>query len=150
MLDNSLSAPQRPCEAFHIDKGGGRGGLAPPLPKRLLRSRKEDNARSLRLHVRTKQNGRKKNEWILYAFIIEHHGGQLSLHRLAEEVGRWKKRDNRTQVIGARIKMNQSKGFERVGSNYPGGRYNPTYSFNGDLPEINRATLRDWLERLSP
>jgi hypothetical protein len=93
---------------------------------------------------------KKKNEWVLYAFIIVLNGGECSMHQLSDHVGKWKKRDSRPIVIGQRIKMNKSKGFSIKEKKFNGGKYNPIVVFNGEIPPIHRRTREDWLNRLSP
>jgi hypothetical protein len=51
--------------------------------------------------------------------------------------------------------MNKKRGFEKIGEAWverSGGmkRFVSIYSFNGSLPEIDRATLKRWDEKLSP
>ena len=106
-------------------------------------------------HVSSKHLGRRRNEWVLYAYIIEKNGGEASLEHIRDKLARWKNKTTSSRTISKRITMNKKKGFEKIGEAWverSGGmkRFVSIYSFKGSLPEIDRATLKRWDEKLSP
>lgn len=97
---------------------------------------------------------KKKNDWILYAYIITRAGGSTSLEEIKSQLTNWKKRNANTRRISQVMAMHSKKGFKkieekRVSSNGQ-EKFVSIWSFNGDLPQIHRRTLRDWDEKLSP
>lgn len=88
-------------------------------------------------------NGRKENDWVLYAFIIREKGGELSLNDLSRIISNFKRRDSNPKRIAAIIKCNMSKGFERT-AGYSAGIYVSMYSFSGENLDINPSTLSNW------
>ena len=97
---------------------------------------------------------KKKNDWILYAYIIQRSGGLVSLEELKCKLSAWKKRNANSRRISQIMYMHQNKGFEkveekRVSSNgYE--KFVSVYTFKGSLPNIDRRTLIDWEEKLAP
>jgi hypothetical protein len=99
--------------------------------------------------------GEKKNEWILYAFIIQKNGGEASLEHIKDKLTLWKKRNASSRTIATRINMNKKQGFEKVREdwvqkNQGFQRFVSIYSFKGTLPDIHKSTLKLWEEKLSP
>lgn len=93
--------------------------------------------------------GKKKNDWILYAYIIQKNGGSISFQELKNQVSNFKKRDCRTRSISNRLRAAKSKGFERTEQFWQGQTYVSVWSFTGDLPKIPKTTLNNWDALLS-
>lgn len=95
--------------------------------------------------------GQKKNEWVLFGFIMENFGddGQMSLSAIVNKLQAFKKHSRTTREIGQRLSMNRSKGFERVSKTQRQGISIVIWRFEGELPPIPNSTRRDWEERLS-
>ena len=100
------------------------------------------------------QLGKKKNDWVLYAFIIESQGGSCSIEEMKTKLAAWKKRNATSRRIANVMAYNRKKGFQRIETRRVSvngiERYVSIWSFSGELPEINRKTLKDWKKRISP
>jgi len=97
----------------------------------------------------------KKNDWILYAYIIEHLGGQTSIEELKSRLAAWKKRGANSRRISQVMARNKDKGFSKVGEHrttIQGGYsvFTSIWEFKGELPDIDRRTKQNWDEKLSP
>ena len=135
--------------------------MAAPFTLRLASLTEEEMSRvvyvwsSSGTFMQRRRLGQKKNEWILYAFIIQKNGGEASLEHIKDKLTLWKKRNASSRTIAARINMNKKNGFEKVREDWVqknGGfrRYVSIYSFKGDLPDIHKSTLQLWESKLSP
>lgn len=97
---------------------------------------------------------KKKNDWILYAYIIQRAGGSTSIEEIKSKLTAWKKRNANSRRISQVMSMHQKKGFKKVEEKriFSNGmeRFVSIWEFNGDLPEIHRRTLKDWDQKLSP
>jgi hypothetical protein len=99
---------------------------------------------------KTRPLKRKKNEWVLYAFIFEKtKADRLSLDELCAYVKLFKRENSRRRVSTV-LRINKSKGFELVETSWLSNQYQSFYSFNGSLPEIDYSTSKRWNEILSP
>lgn len=97
----------------------------------------------------------KKNDWILYAYIIQHLGGETSLEELKARLAAWKKRGANSRRISQVMARKKSKGFQKVGEKRVSVEagysvFTSIWAFNGDIPEINKRTKQNWDEKLSP
>lgn len=97
---------------------------------------------------------KKQNDWVLYAYIITRAGGETSLENIQQKLGAWKRRNANTRRISQVMTMHRKKGFEKVGedwvSSYGYQKFVSIWSFNGQLPEINKRTIEHWEIKLSP
>lgn len=106
--------------------------------------------RLLVLIMNQRQLMRKENDWVLYAYIIEHHGGEVSVEQLMDSLSAWPKRCGNKRRISQIMARKKSKGFEKVRETWVQTRYVSIWTFNGDLPNIDRKTQKNWDFRLSP
>lgn len=104
----------------------------------------------LLIMVQSRDHGQQKNDWVLYAWLIQRAGGELSLEELSRLLSHWKKRDSRTRRIAQVMFMHQDKGFEKVEERYDKRKFVSIWAFTGHLPDIHKRTLQHWNERLSP
>ncbi len=105
--------------------------------------------------MKRRRLGQKKNDWILYAFIIQRQGGQTSIEELKSKLTNWKKRNANSRRISQVMARKKDKGFEKIEERYVlttagYSKYTSIWAFNGQLPEINERTLQNWDEKLSP
>ena len=101
--------------------------------------------------VNRRHLGQRKNEWVLFGFIMENFGedGIMSLSDLMKQLDNFPKHSRNTREIGQRLSMNRSKGFSRVLRTQKEGVSVVIWQFEGELPDIPRSTLHDWKKRLS-
>ena len=93
---------------------------------------------------------RKQNDWVLYAFIINHHGGETSVEQLRNSLSAWKRRSANNRRITQVMARNKRRGFEKVNETWDGSRFVSIWAFSGDLPNIDKKTQKNWIEKLSP
>lgn len=93
---------------------------------------------------------RKENDWVLYAFIIDHHGGETSVEQIRNSLSAWKRRCANNRRITQVMARNKRRGFEKLSETWEGTRFVSIWGFSGDLPEIDKKTQKNWVERLSP
>ena len=89
----------------------------------------------------------KKNDWMLYAFILKFYDQEISLHDLHEKVALFSGRDSSTRRIAAVISGHQKHGFEKTLIRVE-NKMIPMYSFNRNLPAIPPRTQKNWSEIL--
>jgi len=97
--------------------------------------------------------GRKKNDWILYAYIIEHAGGTTSIGEIQSKLVAWQRRNANSRRIAQILGRNKSKGFVKLADDHQKNRrygYSSVWSFEGTLPKIDRRTKQHWDSKLSP
>lgn len=97
----------------------------------------------------------KKNDWILYAYIIQRLGGQTSLEEIQVKLTAWKRRNANSRRISQVMAMHKDKGFQKIGEKWTSdiagySKFSSIWSFNGDLPPIDKRTRQHWDEKLSP
>lgn len=91
---------------------------------------------------------RKKNDWILIAFILS-KTGPISLNELSFQFSNWRMRDSSSRRLATIMSSHKSKGFTRVEELYVGHDYIPVYAFEGEIPHIDKYTAKNWEEKLS-
>jgi len=98
--------------------------------------------------------GRKSNDWVLIAYIIERAGGEASTHHIMNALSAWKKRNKTTRQISGIMSSYSRKGFQKERETYTSIHGRPVFisiwSFSGDLPDLDKKTLKNWNEKLSP
>ncbi|MEL0098299.1 MAG: hypothetical protein VW907_01940 [Opitutae bacterium] len=98
--------------------------------------------------------GQKNNDWVLFAYIIEMQGGEASTIQIMNALSAWKKRNKTTRQISGIMASYSKHGFQKEREEYVSvhGRsvFVSIWSFNGQLPEINKRTIEHWNNRLSP
>jgi hypothetical protein len=92
----------------------------------------------------------RKNQWVLFAYIIVNRGPQ-SLAGLSKTVETFKKVDNRPRSIATYLNSRKKKGFfiletYRTSEN----KYISVWDFNGELPEIREQTRKRWETNMAP
>ena len=98
--------------------------------------------------------GKKKNDWVLIAYIINRQGGEASTIQIMNALSAWKKRNKTTRQISGIMASYSKNGFQKEREEYVTIHGRSTFvsiwSFNGELPEINKRTLEHWDRKLSP
>ncbi len=97
---------------------------------------------------------RKQNDWVLYAYIITRAGGITSLENIQEKLGSWKRRNANRRRISQVMAMHKKKGFQKIGEDWVSthgySKFVSIWSFNGQLPPIDKKTIQNWEIKLSP
>jgi hypothetical protein len=98
--------------------------------------------------MRERQLAQKKNDWVLYAWVIRENGGQIAFDELVNIISLFPKRDSRRQRIGQILGRNKRRGFLQLETNHIEGHYVSIWAFDGDLPSIPDPTERGWRKRI--
>ena len=105
--------------------------------------------------MKERQLGQKKNDWVLYAYILQREGGSTSIEELKSKLSAWKKRNANARRISQVMARRKDKGFHKIGEKWVVGvagysKFTSIWAFSGELPSINERTLQNWEEKLSP
>ena len=98
--------------------------------------------------------GKKKNDWVLIAYIIQRQGGEASTYQIMNALSAWKKRNKTTRQISGIMSSYSRKGFQKEREEYISVHGRPVFvsiwSFFGELPDLDSRTIQNWEEKLSP
>jgi hypothetical protein len=107
------------------------------------------------MNVHERELMKKKNDWILYAYIIQRLGGETSIEQIQVKLTAWKRRNANSRRISQVMAMHKNKGFKKIGDKWTSdvagySKFSSIWAFDGQIPKINKRTLQHWDEKLSP
>lgn len=92
----------------------------------------------------------KKKDWIRIAFILKELGPMHpeQIQFIFNHV--WANRSRSSREVAQIIVCYQNKGFQRQADHQLSDRRLKVYSFESNMPQISRNTLKRWEENINP
>jgi len=92
----------------------------------------------------------KKKDWVRIAFILKEMGPMHPEQILFIFNHLWSNRSRSSREVAQIIVCYQNKGFQRQADHQLSDRRLKIYSFESNMPQISRNTLKRWQENINP